>query len=236
MASTYTALLSFVNQAAQSGAQWLAAASAADAESSALSGKLVTLTWKRTDEAKTIDFLGYEYKRMPSEVSGQLWTRYDETKPVVWKIPLRATLVPALQIEAPQAGYLVPAAYAALVSAKLDLHGVRYQRLATARPFKAGETQTFRATKVTLAKESFEGRTGATVTGEWKDEAQLLPAGSLFVPIGQPAALVAMHLLEPTAPDSLVSWGSTPVSSRRNTWRRTSPRRSPATCSRRTPS
>ncbi len=207
VAATYTTLLSFVNQAARSGGQWLAAAKAADAETSALAGTLVTLAWKHTDEARTIDFLGYEYKRVPSDISGQLWTQYDETKPVVWKIPLRATLVPALQVEAPKAGYLVPAAYAAMISAKLDLHGLRYKRLAKDRSFSAQETQTFRATKVTLAKESFEGRNGATVAGEWKDEAQAFAAGSLFVPITQPAAPLVMALLEPQAPDSFVSWG-----------------------------
>src|SRR5262249_25091309 len=63
--STYNTLLSFVNQAARDGAAWLAAAKQADAETSALGGKLVTLTWKRTGEATTIDFLGYEYKRVP---------------------------------------------------------------------------------------------------------------------------------------------------------------------------
>lgn len=31
--------------------------------------------------------------------------------------------------------------------------------------------------------------------------------GSLFVPIAHARALVAMHLLEPRAPDSLFSWG-----------------------------
>ncbi len=207
VAATYTTLLSFVNQAASSGGQWLAAAKAADAETSSLAGKMVTLSWKHTGEARTIDFLGYEYKRVPSDISGQLWTQYDETKPAVWKIPLRANLAPSMQMEAPKAGYLVPAAYAAMVSAKLDLHGIRYQRLAKDREFSAREAQTFRAKKVTLAKESFEGRTGATVVGEWSDETQTLAAGSLFVPIAQRAAPLVMALLEPQATDSFVSWG-----------------------------
>ena len=32
-------------------------------------------------------------------------------------------------------------------------------------------------------------------------------SGSLFVPIAQPHARLAMHLLEPLAPDSFVTWG-----------------------------
>ena len=205
--ATYNTLLSFVNQAARSGVEWLEAAKKADEETSALGGQLVTLTWKHTDEATTIDFLGYEYTRVPSDISGQLWTQYDESKPVVWKIPLRAALAPALQVMAPKAGYLVPAAYVGMVAPRLEVHGIRYQRLKKPQQFSATETQTFRVAKPTLAKETFEGRIGTAVTGEWKDEAQNLPAGSLFVPIAQPAALVLMNLFEPNAPDSLVSWG-----------------------------
>lgn len=205
--ATYDTIISLSRQAATSGADWLKAADAADAEALALAGKPVTLTWRATDEARVIDFLGFEYQRVPSEVSGQLWTKYDETKPVTWKLPLRATLIPALQITAPEGGYIVPAAHAAWVAEKLDLHGILYVRLASAHQPAEVELQTFRATKVTLAKESFEGRNAATVVGEWQNEAREIRAGSLFVPIRQPAARLAMQLLEPTAPDSFVSWG-----------------------------
>ena len=205
--ATYDTLISLVHQAASSGPDWLSAAAEADTEAKGLAGKPVTLTWKATDEARVIDFLGFEYQRVPSHISGQLWTKYDETKPVVWKIPLRATLVPALQITAPEVGYIVPSAHAAWVAEKLDLHGIRYERLASARQPAPGELQTFRATKVTLAKESFEGRNGATVEGKWQNEGREIPAGSLLVPIRQPAARLVMQLLEPTAPDSFVSWG-----------------------------
>ena len=46
-----------------------------------------------------------------------------------------------------------------------------------------------------------------SLTGEWRDETRDLPAGSLFVPIAQPLAALAMHLLEPDAPDSMATWG-----------------------------
>jgi hypothetical protein len=34
-----------------------------------------------------------------------------------------------------------------------------------------------------------------------------VPAGSLFVPIAQPRARLAMAILEPLAPDSMAAWG-----------------------------
>ena len=52
-----------------------------------------------------------------------------------------------------------------------------------------------------------EGRQPVKLTGHWRSETRAIPAGSLFVPIAQPRARLAMHLLEPTAPDSLAAWG-----------------------------
>lgn len=46
-----------------------------------------------------------------------------------------------------------------------------------------------------------------TVKGEWKPERRDLVAGALFVPIAQPKSRLAMSVLEPLAPDSLLAWG-----------------------------
>jgi hypothetical protein len=54
---------------------------------------------------------------------------------------------------------------------------------------------------------SQEGRSTVRVKGQWTPAVEELPAGTLFVPIAQPKAELVMHLLEPMAPDSLVSWG-----------------------------
>jgi hypothetical protein len=67
--------------------------------------------------------------------------------------------------------------------------------------------QTFRATQATASSTTFEGRTAMSVEGNWKEEPRDIPAGSLFVPIAQPNAYLAMKLLEPRDPDSFLSWG-----------------------------
>lgn len=205
--STYHLLLNLAAQTAQTGATWRRAAMRAESLSAALAGKKVVLEWQNTKDATTIDFQGYEYRRVPSEVSGQLWTTYDETKPQVWKVPLRQNIEPKLEVEAPRAGYVVTAAHADWVSARLALHGVRFERIATVQKPAAGEMETFRATKVTLSSTSFEGRTSTTFAGEWKAESREIPPGSLFVPMAQANGPLAMHLLEPMAPDSLARWG-----------------------------
>ncbi len=45
-----------------------------------------------------IDYRGYAYTREPSAISGGLVTHYDPTKPQIWHIPYRDTLVPKLTV------------------------------------------------------------------------------------------------------------------------------------------
>jgi hypothetical protein len=203
--TTRAVLEALLEQASESVSAWAAAAAEADRAGERLGGSEVTLVWKAGPEPRTIDFRGYATTREPSELSGGTWLRYDESRPQVWKVPLYDRLVPAQVIRAPEAGYLVPPAFAALVSAKLALHGVRFERIARALPRVEGEA--FRAETVKFAAAPFEGRFGVTVEGRWQAEARAVGAGALFVPIQQPRSLLLMHLLEPTAPDSLVSWG-----------------------------
>ena len=64
---------------------WLRIAQAADARARSWRASRCALDYTASDKARTIDFRGYAYTRTPSEVSGALMTRYDETKPQVWK-------------------------------------------------------------------------------------------------------------------------------------------------------
>lgn len=200
--NTIVALLELI---AQNGTQWRQQVAAADARAAKLGGEPVALDYKATAKTRTIAFRGYAYTRTPSEVSGALMTRYDESKPEVWQVPMRDEIVPDHVVAAPKAGYLVPAAHAAWVAAKLDQHGVRYRRLDDALP--KASVEAFRADKSSFAAQSVEGHQRLTVSGAWKAETQDLIKGALFVPIAQPKARLAMALLEPQAPDALLAWG-----------------------------
>ena len=169
-----------------------------------LAGTPVHLTYRTTKASRVIDFRGYAYEKRPSDVSGGSWLVYDESRPEIWRVPLFEELEPELTVTAPRAGYVVPAAHAAWVAAKLRLHGLRYEVLGSARP--AFPVEAFRADEVTFDR-SYEGRTPVKLKGGFRPERRDVPAGSLFVPIAQPRALLVLHLLEPLAPDSLVSWG-----------------------------
>jgi hypothetical protein len=203
---THNAIVSVLEQVAVHGAAWQQAAAAADARAVKIAGSAVPLSWKTTEKSRMVDFKGYAYTRTPSDVSGILMTRYDETTPQIWTVPLRDEVLPDLSVTAPGAGYVVPAAYAAIVAAKLRQHAITYTVLATAHP--AAKVETFRADKTSFTAGSFESHQRLTVTGAWQAEPRALAAGALFVPVGQPKARLVMAMLEPQAPDSLLAWGT----------------------------
>lgn len=202
---TRDTIVALLGQMAEHGHEWLEDAHAADERAAQLGGKPVPLSWKATDKVRTVDFLGYAYTRTPSEVSGALMTRYDETTPQLWKLPLRDEIVPELSIAAPEGGYLVPAAHAARVGEKLAQHGIEFRELDAALP--ATKVEAFRADKATLDASSVEGHQRIVLEGNWKPETRDVAAGALFVPIAQAKARLVMAILEPQAPDALAAWG-----------------------------
>ena len=131
-------------------------------------------------------------------------TRYDESTPELWQVPLRDTIVPDTVVTAPGAGYLVPSEYATLVASWLDAHGVAYRRLAQALEVDA---QVFRADEARFAPDSVEGHQRVSLEGAWAPSREVLGAGALFVPVAQPLARLAIHILEPQAADSMAAWG-----------------------------
>lgn len=201
---TRNTVVSVLAQVAEHGKSWQKAAYEADARAANLAGTTVPMTYKATDKVRMIDFRGYAYTRTPSDISGILMTRYDETKPQVWSVPLRDEIVPDMSVTAPKAGYIVPAAHAAMVAAKLKQHGISYRTLD--KDAKA-DVETFRADKTTFAPGSLESHQRLTVEGSWKPEARTLAKGMLFVPIAQPKARLVMAMFEPKAPDSILAWG-----------------------------
>ncbi len=203
--ATYNAVLDALQLVAENGAQWSALAAQADARARQLGGTPVALDYRTTEDKRVIDFLGYAYQRVHSDISGGEMTVYDETTPQLWMLPLRDTIVPALSVIAPQAGYLVPAEYAAQVGALLRLHGIDFRTLSG--PLAQTPVQAFTADQVAFSATPMEGHQRATLSGAWAPSSVDIGAGALFVPIAQPKARLLMAILEPQAPDSMAAWG-----------------------------
>jgi hypothetical protein len=108
------------------------------------------------------------------------------------------------RVTAPRpAGYLVPAGWPRLDEA-LATHGVRFTKLAEPRTLAVG---TYRATEAKFEPASYQGRVRVSAKIARATETRKIPAGSLWVPLDDALAPVAMHLLEPGGPDSLFAWG-----------------------------
>jgi hypothetical protein len=212
---THNIIMALTDMMSREGAGWRAQTLEADARARQLGGQTVILDFDNGPHVTTIDFLGYAYTRKFSDISGAMATYYDATKPTMWHVPLRDTIIPKTSAQAPRGGYIVTAANAAWVSDKLALHGIVFQKLdhdiaatnAAAGTGMGMGMETFRATKVTYSKETFEGHTMLTFEGSWAPEKRVIPAGSLFVPIAQPNSRLVVALLEPQAVDSLAAWG-----------------------------
>jgi hypothetical protein len=206
---------------AEQGVSWRALAREADAAARRLGGSDVVLDyasgWREPastgkeaaaaadEQARRIDFPGYAYTRTVSAISGEPVTAYDPTRPEVWRVPLRDTVQPSLTVRAPLGGYVVPAAWAGDIGARLAVHGIESQPVRATS--LAVRVEAFRARSARFSRGPFEGRMRVSLEGGWQRESQEVTAGSLFVPIAQPNARLIMHLLEPQAPDSYASWG-----------------------------
>lgn len=203
---TRKTILALVELANRDGLSWLQAAAAADRAALLLGGQSIALSHKNTQHHRDIYFPGYAYKKAASQVSGQAAAlSYDSKTPEIWKIPFYDEVVPDQVSEAPRGGYLVPAGQAGLVAAKLKLHNLRFRVLETGLSERPLEV--FRADSADFTRRSFEGRQMLAVKGRWRSEKQALAPGSLWVPIAQPNSRLLLALLEPMAPDSLLSWG-----------------------------
>ncbi len=181
----------------------------ADAETAA--GKLpqpFPLTLKADPKRPTpFPFLGFAWTRELSAVSGQPWIRYDATQPVTVTIPFFNDVRPDVTVEPPPpaGGWLVPAAWTVVLD-RLRVHGIEFTTLT--RPLTV-EVGTYLFDQVVWEPQPFENHHQIKLPMAAQPVRRTLtfPPGSVFVPVRQRAAKVALHLLEPAAPDSLLAWG-----------------------------
>ena len=163
------------------------------------------LAFAASDETETIEFPAYAYDRAPSPATGGTYLRFHLDRPEVWRVPLRSRLVPTTRVELPRGGWAVPTAWAGAVAEALERHGVEHRTLPRAT---TARVSTFELTEPRFSAAPFEGHQRLDLEGVWsKPQAQELRRGTLVVPLAQPRAALAAHLLEPSGPDSLTAWG-----------------------------
>jgi murein tripeptide amidase MpaA len=165
-------------------------------------GREVPLAGALTDSAGSFRFRGYAWRRQPSDILGAPVIRWTST---VWDsvIPWYHDERPDHKIRVP-AGYVVPAEWT-IVRDRLQVHGIRFRTLARAW------TDSVEVQRVAnwSAGDLFEGHhpvTAAHVVTERR--LRTFRPGDLWVPLDQPAGLIAMELLDAAAPEGLLYWNA----------------------------
>jgi len=160
------------------------------------------LTFGITGDSTIIDFLGYEYEVVDSDVTGGKWWRYYDDRPATFPVPLFDVLEPTKTVDLPEA-YIVPPEWTEVID-RLALHGVEFDRL---QKEWSVPVSSYKMTDPEWRKSPYEGR--FTVSFETREfvEPRVYPPGSVVIDMNQRAARVAANILEPTGYDSFVQWG-----------------------------
>jgi len=181
-----------------------AAVRAADLETSHLGTlrKPLALSMRTTDDGEPFTIKGVDYTVVKSDVSTRDWITYHPENPKDIASTWFHDIVPDKTIIPPRA-YIIPPEWTEVI-ARLGLHGVRFDRISAATTLNVEQ---YRLTNPQFAKTPFEGRFRVSYEITTERIKKKIPRGSAMVPMNQPGARIAIHLLEPDAPDSLLSWG-----------------------------
>lgn len=164
-------------------------------------------------ETAPVAFRGYEFTQFQSEISGATAVRYG---PEVWNVslPMETGVTIASAVKLP-AGYIIPPQWTHVIDV-LDAHGVTFQRTSTVW---TGRVECYRCSGMRWASRPFEGHFPILRAGSVEHEfghfgecalrleSLTFPENSAVIRLDQRLSRVAVHWLEPEAPDSALRWG-----------------------------
>ena len=158
-------------------------------------------------------FRGYKYNRELSAVSGTVWVSYSHEP---WNVTLPlATGVKVSLATTPPAAYIIPQQWTHVIDV-LAAHDVVMQRTTSDW---SGKVERYHCEGMEWQGPPFEGHhpifAGEGAGAEpgkfghcaLTTETASFPAGSVVVALNQRLSKVAIHWLEPEAPDSAMRWG-----------------------------
>ncbi|GAB1095535.1 MAG: M14 family metallopeptidase [Shewanella algae] len=164
--------------------------------------RLVTLTWKSQKQQQGWDFKGIDYQLEQSPVSGKQVVRWTGEPKLYPNLPVIGNTEADIRVSRPAAYYIPPQWQEAI--AKLSLHGIRMSRLEQPQTLKL---QQYRLSEPQFAASDYEGRQRVSAKAKLEKVELTLPAGTVKISTEQPLGDLAMILLEPQSPDSLLQWG-----------------------------
>ena len=219
------AIIAIVNQDADKLVQMNREADAATIAAARNPKTELPLRMQASGETTPFEFKGYKWTLTKSDISGGDWVSYQHEQPITVTIPRQTKLKTTLAVSVP-AAYIIPAEWTAITDV-LAAHGLQMKKLSKSW---TGEVSTYRCETPQWAQQPFEGHHVAswpkpeaaslrgfvareTGLGNYRvgcravTEKMTFAPGSVVVPMDQRAAKIAMHWLEPEAPDSAMQWG-----------------------------
>jgi hypothetical protein len=163
--------------------------------------KPLPLRFKMKKDSVMVDFLGYEYEKVESELTGGWWYRYSHN-PKTFRVPWFKFQEAAGSAKLP-AAYIIPVQWTEVIS-RLKINGVKM--LITEKTDSA-VVSSARFSDFSFPERPFEGRFRPRYSFREFDTLRAIPAGSAIIPVRQMRARRIATALEPAAPDAYVAWG-----------------------------
>ncbi len=149
-----------------------------------------------------MDFLGFDYKAVKSEVSGGEWIQYSHT-PATFKIPYFSAARPVVSVNLPLA-YIIPVEWEGVID-RLVLHGAAIHRIPRDTVISI---QAYKFRNPKWQQSPYEGHHALTnIEYDEITELRLVPKGSAIVILSQQCGRIIPHFLEPKGNGSMLYWG-----------------------------
>jgi len=153
-------------------------------------------------DTSKVDFLGVEYDIVKSDLTGGDWFQYSDKK-TTFNLNLFEKQKAKESVELPVA-YIIPVEWQNIQDI-IKAHGIEY--FITDKKHKIA-IESYKFSEQKWQDKSFEGRTGLASFEMDKEERVIeYEEGAMVIPLHQRTLKIIVHLLEPKADNSLVSWG-----------------------------
>lgn len=165
------------------------------------SGSKHPIDFELTDKTVPYKLKAVEYTTEQSDISGDVRVVFG-TEPLDVVVPMYNTIRVKTAITQPRY-YIVPPQWREVIEV-LKAHGLKLQKTDKATTI---EVESYRFSEVKWPASPFEGRFMPKFKAELIEESRSFLPSSVVVPLDDELAKLAVNLLEPEAPDSLVAWG-----------------------------
>ena len=163
------------------------------------SQKTYTLDWKvDTTKTSTLNFKGFEAKRVKSKVTGFERLKYDRNKPFIKEISYQNYFKPSIKVNVPTA-YIIPQGWHHIIDLfklnKVEMYALQSDSTITIESYKIEDYKT--------RQHPYEGHyLHSNVEVSSKTETLNFRKGDFIIKTAQPSIRYIIETLEPQAPDA----------------------------------